>query len=258
MNVLVLNMGMKSIRSIIFDENGRKLSSASRTLTSAIDDIRVEQYPEEWWDRAVEVMRLSIQDARIKNVDYITVTTSASCLVCMDENGQPLGNAIMVSDKRAAEEVNEIKAGAFATDTVKDTGLPISVSVMLPKILWIKNNENIIFKKTKYFLSPNDYLLYHLSGVAITDELNALKYHYSLNTMSYPSQLLDELGIPEDKLPPVAKTGKCVGTILQDVASQIGCNNNAKIVVTSYDAICSFVGSGVSGEGDASSVTTLA
>ncbi len=255
MNVLVLNMGMKSIRSIIFDENGRKLSSASRTLTSAIDDIRVEQYPEEWWNKAIEVMRSSIQDARIQTVDYITVTTSASCLVCMDGNGRPLGNAIMVSDKRATKEVSKIKNSAFAADAVKDTGLPISVSVMLPKILWIKKNENTIFKKTKYFLSPNDYLLYHLSGVVATDELNAVKYHYSLNTMSYPSQLLEELEISEDRLPHVMKTGECVGTILQDVARQIGCNNTAKIVVTSYDAICSFVGSGVSCEGDASDVS---
>ena len=255
MNVLVLNMGMKSIRSIIFDESGRKLSSASRTLTSAIDDIRVEQYPDEWWNKAIEVMRSSIQDAKVRVVDYITVTTSASCLVCMDENGRPLGNAIMVSDKRAAEEVNEIKNSALIADIVSDTGLPVSVSVMLPKILWIKKHENPMFKKTRYFLSPNDYLLYHLSGIVATDELNAVKYHYSFNTMSYPSLLLEELGIPEDKLPPVVKTGECVGTILQDVARQIGCNNTAKIVVTSYDAICSFVGSGVSGEGDASDVS---
>lgn len=255
MSILVLNMGMKSIRSIIFDENGKKLSSASRTLTSAIDDIRVEQYPYEWWDKAIEVMRSSIQDAKIQFVDHITVTTSASCLVCMDAKGLPLGNAVMVSDKRATEEVNEIKGSAFIADIVKDTGLPISVSVMLPKILWIKKHENPIFKKTRYFLSPNDYLLYHLSGAVATDELNAIKFHYSTNTLSYPSKLLEELGIPEGKLPPVMKTGECVGTILQDVAKQIGCNNTAKIVVTSYDAICSFVGSGVSSEGDASDVS---
>ncbi len=255
MNILVLNMGMKSIRSIIFDDNGKKLSSASRTLTSAIDDIRVEQYPDEWWDKAVEVMRLSIQDAKIRFVDYITVTTSASCLVCMDENGQPLGNAIMVSDKRAAEEVNAINNSALTANVVKDTGLPVSVSVMLPKILWMKNHENSIFQKTQYFLSPNDYLLYHLSGIVATDELNAVKFHYSFHTRSYPSRLLKELGIPEEKLPPVVKTGECIGTILQDVARQVGCNDTAKIIVTSYDAICSFVGSGVSGEGDASDVS---
>lgn len=255
MNVLVLNMGMKSIRSIIFDENGKKLSSASRLLTSEINDIRVEQDPNEWWDKAIAVMRSSIQDAKIRLIDYITITTSACCLVCMDGCGHPLGNAIMVSDKRAEEEVREIKENVLIADIVKDTGLPISVSVMLPKILWIKNHENTTFKKTRYFLSPNDYLLYHLSGVVATDELNAVKFHYSFNALSYPSRLLEELGIPEDKLPPVVKTGECVGTILQDVAEQIGCNHTAKIVVTSYDAICSFIGSGVSGEGDASDVS---
>ena len=248
-------MGMKSIRSIIFDESGSKLSSSSRTLTSALDDIHVEQYPDEWWNKAIEVMRSSVQDAKIQVIDYITVTTSASCLVCMDEGGHPLRNAIMVSDKRAIEEVNEIKSNAFTTDIVKDTGLPVSVSVMLPKILWVKKHEGTIFDNTRYFLSPNDYLLYHLSGVVATDELNAVKFHYSFNTLSYPSRLLKALGIPEDKLPSVVKTGECLGTILPDVARQIGCNPTAKIVVTSYDAICSFVGSGVSGEGDASDVS---
>lgn len=255
MNILVLNMGMKSIRSIIFDENGKKLSSASRTLTSAIDDIRVEQYPGEWWDKAIEVMRSSVQDAKIRSVDYITATTSASSLVCMDEEGNPLGNAIMVSDKRAMEEASEIRGSVSTKDIEKDTGLPVSVSLMLPKILWVKRHEWDVFKKTRFFLSPNDYLLYHLSGTVATDELNAVKFHYSFSTSSYPSRLLEELGIPEDKLPPVMKTGECVGTIMPDVAGQIGCNNTARIVVTSYDAICSFIGSGVSGEGEASDVS---
>lgn len=255
MNVLVLNMGMKSIRSIIFDESGKKLSSASRTLTSAINDTMVEQYPDEWWEKAIEVMRTSVQDAKIRNVDYITATTSTSCLVCMDEEGNPLGNAIMVSDKRAIEEVGEIKASAFYEGVEKDTGLEVSVSLMLPKILWVKNHEPEMFERTKYFLTPNDYLIYHLCGKVFTDELDALKYHYSLNTESYPAGLLNELGIPRKKMPDVMRTGGMAGTILSDVAHRIGCRDTAKIVITSYDAICSFVGSGVSGEGEASDVS---
>ena len=213
MNVLVLNMGMKSIRSIIFDGNGKKISSASRTLTSAINDTRVEQYPDEWWDKAVEVMKESIKDAKIINIDYITATTSASCLVCMNGAGHPLGNAIMVSDKRAIREVDEIKKCAAYALVEEDTGLPVCVSVMLPKILWIKNNDPQVFTDAKFFLTPNDYLIYHLCGNAVTDELNALKYHYSFSTTSYPTQLLNELGIPEKKLPPVMKTGNVAGTV---------------------------------------------
>ena len=255
MNLLVLNMGMKSIRSIIFDEKGRKLSSISRTLTSAINDVRVEQYPDEWWNKAMEVMRSSIQDAKIKNIDYITATTSASCLVCMDQEGESLGNAIMVSDKRATSEVLTIQKCISYKKTEIETGLPISVSVMLPKILWVKNNQPEIFADTRYFLTPNDYLIYHLCGEVVTDELNALKYHYSINSKSYPTELLSELGISESKLPPVINTGECAGTILPDVADALGCSRKTKIIVTSYDAICSFVGSGVSTEGEASDVS---
>lgn len=255
MNVLVLNMGMKSIRSIIFDEDGKKIASASQTLTSAINDIRVEQYPDEWWGKAIEVMRSSIRDAKLKTIDYVTVTTSASCLVCVGKLGNPVGNAIMVSDKRATAEVDEIENSPFYEEIMKDTGLKVSVSLMLPKILWIKNHDPDIFNKSKYFLTPNDYLIFKLCGNVCTDELNAMKYHYSLTTNEYPIRLLEGLEISINKLPEVKKTGEIVGTIITELADSIGIGSNAKVVVTSYDAICSFIGSGVSNEGEASDVS---
>lgn len=248
-------MGMKSIRSIIFDEDGKKISSASRTLKSAVNDIRVEQFPDEWWKKAIEVMSESIQDSKIKKIDYITVTTSASCLVCMDSDGNPLGNAIMVSDKRSTVEVDEIENSVFYGAVAEETGLDISVSLMLPKILWVKNHEQDVYQNAQYFLTPNDYLIYHLSGVVATDELNALKYHYSFTSASYPSKLLKEIGIPEQKLPPVMKTGELAGVVLPEVAKVIGCGIDTKVILTSYDAICSFIGSGVSSEGEASDVS---
>lgn len=255
MNVLVLNMGMKSIRSIIFDGDGRKLASVSKTLTSAINGVRVEQYPDEWWEKAIAVMKSSIKNSKVKIIDYITVTTSASCLVCIDENGKTLGNSIMVSDKRAAEEVSEIMAFPEYVTTENETGLKVSVSLMLPKILWLKNHDIDIFERARYFCTPNDYLIYHMCGRVCTDELNALKYHYSLYSNSYPIGLLNRLGIPLIKLPDVIKTGEKVGRILPELADCIGIGKNTKIVATSYDAICSFIGSGVSHEGEASDVS---
>lgn len=255
MNILVLNMGMKSIRSIIFDENGKKLSSASRPLSSAVSEVCVEQFPDEWWGKALEVMKASIQDARINSVDYITVTTSASCLVCVNSDGKTLGNAIMVSDKRAISEVKQIKKSYNYEQVYKDTGLDMSVSLMLPKILWIKNNKPEVFISTSHFLTPNDYLILQLTGIIVTDELNAIKYHYSLDKNSYPTTLLHELGIPENKLPNVKRTGELVGTVLHEIATELGCGNHTNVVLASYDAICSFVGSGVSNEGEASDVS---
>lgn len=255
MNVLVLNLGMKSIRSIIFDQDGRKLSSAARPLKSAINNLRVEQYPQEWWDKALEVMQASVKDADIEEVDYITVTASASCLVCLQNNGLPYKYSIMVSDKRAIAEVNEIKQSSACKKAEQDAGLEVTVSVMLPKILWFKNNKPGIFEKTQYFLTPDDYMIYQLCGVVATDELNALKYHYSIKAKSYPNKLLQQIGIPLEKLPKVMGTGQLAGVLYAEISDLIGCKPGTKIVVTSYDAICSFIGSGVSIEGEASDVS---
>ena len=254
-NVLVLNMGMKSIRCIIFDESGRKISSAALAISTAINEDCVEQDPDEWWDKAIQVMRKACVDAKIRHIDYITVTASASCLICVDNNGAALEKAIMVSDKRAVAEAKEISGLPEYLSVFSDTGLDISVSLMLPKILWVKKNEPDIFEQTRYFMTPNDFLVFKLCGSAVTDELNASKYHYDLQKEMYPGKMLTRLGIPESKLPRVAFTGTDVGGVLASVADVIGIGRGARVILTSYDAICSFVGSGVCGEGEASDVS---
>ncbi|MBR5598262.1 MAG: hypothetical protein IKW30_12795 [Lachnospiraceae bacterium] len=254
-NVMVINMGLKSIRCIIFNQNGLKLGSAAIAINTAINDKRVEQDPAEWWEKAEIVMRKALKDAGNVKIEYITVTTSASCLVCVDSNGNPLGKAFMVSDKRAEKEVQMISEMKEFEEVKKNTGLDMSVSLMLPKILWVKRNLPEMFEKTRYFMTPNDYLIYKLCGECVTDYLNATKYHYDLAKKMYPEVFLKKLGISVNKLPEVTDTGVCIGKINRNTAEKINSNQDIKVVVTSYDAICSFIGSGVSEEGEASDVS---
>lgn len=254
-NIMVINMGLKSIRCIIFNQNGLKLGSAAIAINTAINDKRVEQNPSEWWEKAVFVMRKALAETGSVHMDFITVTASASCLVCIDSNGNPLGKALMISDKRAEKEALDIANMQEFKDAFKETGLDIAVSLMLPKILWVKRNLPEIFDQSRYFLTPNDYLIYKLCGECVTDYLNAVKMHYNLKNKCYPEKLLAELGISSNKLPYVVDIGEKVSKINGALASELNLNNDADVVVTSYDAICSFVGSGVSEEGEASDVS---
>ncbi|MEZ3487087.1 MAG: hypothetical protein K1W22_11015 [Lachnospiraceae bacterium] len=254
-SVMVINMGLKSIRCIIFDSEGHKLSSAAVAINTAINDKCVEQTPGEWWEKAETVMQKAMRESKLSRIDYITVTASASCLVCVDGEGLPLGRALMISDKRAEEEAEIIKKMPEFRRVYERTGLDMSVSLMLPKILWVKRNKEDIFAKTAHFLTPNDYLLYMICGRYITDYLNAVKYHYDSEEKVYPAELLEKLGIPLASLPEVSDIGVSAGRIRRDLAERLGVNQDAEVVVTSYDAICSFVGSGVSEEGEASDVS---
>lgn len=85
--ILVLNMGMKSIRSIIFDSEGNKLASSALPIETLLRGETVTQVPSEWWEKACAVIKETIADIGNIPIDYITVTSSSSCLVCVDKNG---------------------------------------------------------------------------------------------------------------------------------------------------------------------------
>ncbi len=253
--VLVLNMGMKSIRSIIFCEDGRKLAQTALPLTSAINEKCVEQDASEWWGKAVAVMKKTIHDAKITHLDAITVTSSASCLVCLDKDGKPLLPVIMVSDKRAQEEAENISQLPEFAEVKKLTGLEMSSSLLLPKILWIKKHVEEVFHNTAYFLSPNAYLLYRLCGAPVTDDLDAGKCHYHQETRKYPEKLLQVLGINLNTLPRVVDIGKKTGVLFDSLVKELALTGRTNVVASSYDAICSFFGSGAIEDGEASDVS---
>lgn len=253
--ILVLNMGMKSIRSIIFDEEGNKLASAAVPIITSLTGEHVTQVPAEWWEKACRVIRETVADVGNVSVDYLTVTSSSSCLVCVDKNGEALLPCMMVSDKRAkAESDFMIEMPVFAKVKEK-TGLGMDASLLIPKALWVKNHEREIYEKTDKLLTPNDYLILKFTGRYVTDYMNAHKWHYDMEHKRYPVELLEETGIRLDLLPEVANPGDSIGRVSQKAAEETGLTTKTEVVISTYDAICSFVGSGVSKEGEAGDVS---
>lgn len=169
--ILVLNMGMKSIRSIIFDSGGSKLASSSLPIETLLKGGMVTQLPSEWWEKACAVIKETIADSGNIPIDYLTVTSSSSCLVCIDRNGEALLPCMMVSDKRAVEESGIIGSLPSFKPVKEKTGLNADPSLMLPKALWVKRHEKEVFDKTYKFLAPNDYLLAKFTRGGVCDRL---------------------------------------------------------------------------------------
>lgn len=260
--ILVINMGLKSVRSILFREDGVKLATAAEPIETRLTDEQVTQDPKTWWRLADQTARECLRDAGSGRVDYITVTTSASCLVTVDSNGNSDGDAIMVSDKRAQAEAEFLAQLPAFRELQKTYGLKIpDASLLLPKLLWVKNHEPNRFAKTAKALAPNDFLIFEITGKFVTDYLNAEKFYYSRETSGYLLPLLSALDLPVSLFPEVVPPGTAVGRIKPELAEAWEINDDAEVIVTSYDAICSFFGSGSSAVGDAcdvsGTVTTL-
>ena len=253
MIILVLNLGLKSVRCIAFSFDGKVLAQSSKPIRTFVNNERVEQNPGEWvalsWQVIGNVM--SELENRAGPVQYITVTTSASCLVALDNNGRLLGKSILVSDTRAVNE-SRILAHTVEFQSIQSiTGSKSSPDLMLPKIMWIARHEPDIFKRAAHFLNAGDYLIAQLTGRYVTDLNNALKFHYILSQRSYSQSLLESLGIDSSTLPEVLDQGTNLGPVLPDIADELGIPRSCRVVLSTYDALAAVIGSGVFDVGEA-------
>ena len=72
--ILVLNMGMKSIRSILFDSEGNKLAYSALPLETSLTGDTVTQMPAEWWEKACKVIQETVVDAGNIFIDYLGIS----------------------------------------------------------------------------------------------------------------------------------------------------------------------------------------
>ena len=167
---LVINLGLKSIRGIVFNENGKQLYSSSRAVYSKLIDDKVEQDAIEWKDKLESILQeLASIDSLNNKIEYITSTTSSSCIYGVKENGNPLTKVMMVSDKRASFEAEEIEA-IIKRDN-KDSKLACPASSIIPKALWYKRNKLEIFKNVKHWVGAGEFLNHYFTGEIFTDSL---------------------------------------------------------------------------------------
>lgn len=247
---LVVNLSLRSVRVHVFNDSAEKVYEDWLPVRTTINGQSVEQDPDEWWILLLELMRkvLSIKKFT-SSIKYMSVTSSALCLVVLDKKGVVLRKSIMVSDKRAAKESKLLEEKFGAENKIK-----FEPSFMMPKILWIKNNEPKIFKKAHMFLSSNDFLFYKLTGSFITDDLNAGKFYYDTQAKLYPKIMLRYIGLSESQLPKVTSPGTTLVEMSNSAKKVLKSPHIIKIAIGTYDAICSLVGSSTYREGELNNV----
>lgn len=242
MQGLVLNLGLKGIRAAVFDSNVRIIAYSHQKVNTFLNGDYVEQDPEEWWKKGLNCIKEILK--KENKLDFITVTSSAACVIPIKVDGTCLMRAIMVSDKRAFSEARYIEN----LESFNKLPYKADAYYSIPRILWIKNNFPQIYNETHKFISPNDFFIYKLTNNFYIDELNATKY-FSIDN-NYPKELLLDLDIDQDKLPEIKPIGFKSKTS-KHFLKEVGLDNEIMVIISTYDAICAFFGSGVKNEGDA-------
>ncbi|MEM3434302.1 MAG: FGGY family carbohydrate kinase, partial [Candidatus Methanomethyliaceae archaeon] len=119
------------------------------------------------------------------------------------------------------------------------------------KILWLKENETDVYKKTYKFLGVKDVLINRLTGRFVTDFSEASNTGmFDLKDRKWARDLIQELGIDLEKLvDEILPSQTVVGKINKEASKATGLLEGTPIVLGGGDVACAALGAGVIEEG---------
>ena len=246
---IAIDLGTTGCRSILFDEN-LKIHGESYEEYSLITPKEnwVEQDARLWWEMTLRTIKNAILNSKIdaNQIKGISVSSQGITIVPVDRKLTPLCNALSWLDTRATSEALRIKKDFGEVTMFNLTGKPVEATYTLPKLLWIKENMPEIFEKTWKFLMPMDFLIAKLTGKSVTDHSMASgTLMYDLKENIWSDKVLEAYDIPKDKLPLILESGKSIGTIKDDIATELGIPNTCIVSVGAQDQKCAALGAGL-------------
>ncbi|MHA1781373.1 MAG: xylulokinase [Candidatus Thorarchaeota archaeon] len=251
--IIAIDVGTSGVRAMLFDATGAVLSKAYEEFDSIFPSPSwVEQEAPNWWTTTCKVLTRVIKSGPYDPADIagVSVTNQRETVVPIDESGQPLRRAIVWQDRRTVAECDWIRTALTPEEIYNITGLTIDPYFTAPKILWIKAHEPDLFKATHKFLLVHDFVIFKLTGRAVTDYSNASRTMlFDIAQAQWSDKILDEFGIPREKLPELVKSGTVVGEVSPAASELTGLAAGTPVVAGGGDQQCAALGVGVVREG---------
>jgi len=230
--ILALDQGTTSSRAIIFDHDGKPVSSSQKEFTQIYPQPGwVEHNPEEIWSSQAGVAFDALLKAGIdsKDLSAIGITNQRETTIVWDRTtGKPVYNAIVWQDRRTAGYCDQLKAEGHADKILEKTGLVIDAYFSATKVRWILDNvkgaRQLAEKGQLAFGTVDSWLVWNLTGgeLHITDVSNASRTMlFNINTLSWDGELLKLMNIPDSILPEVRSSSEVFGETVGHFSSPV-------------------------------------
>ena len=182
-------------------------------------------------------------------IKAITVSSFGESFAAIDRNGQAIGDILMYFGNSDSEEFSALVEKIGTEKFMRIARILPDASYSLSKMLYtIRHADRPVWK----FLFVAGFVCYRLCGNPVSDiSLACRSLLYDVENKCWSEELLAATGIEKSQLPQVLPTGSIAGTILPELAGQLGLPEDAKVVIGSHDQIVNALGAGVEKPGEA-------
>ena len=242
---LAIDIGTTNWKAAVFDTEGNLLAIERCPTKTHVNELGHSFYdPNELW---MEVTKLTkLVTAKVGGgINALSVTSMAESVVGIDENHQPVGDIIAWFDNRSMQQAEFLKE-KFTTKTLYSiTGLDVNPIFSLPKILWLRENQPDVYKKSKKWLQMADYILFKFTGEYVTDyTLASRTLAFDVLQNVWSREILDAVDVDVNTFPTITESATVIGTIDEKTAKETGIDVGVKVVVGGNDHPCASIVAG--------------
>ena len=167
-----------------------------------------EQDPRDWLAAALKSVRQAVSAAGIapRQVAGVGLTGQMHSLVCLDERGQPLRPAIIWADQRSRRQVRHLTSRIGQDNLAAWLGNPLAAGFMLVSWAWLRQHEPGVAERTRWLISPKDWVRYKLTGQIGSEPSDAsATLLFNPHTRAWSQPVLAAAGLSLEQLPPVSE-----------------------------------------------------
>jgi glycerol kinase len=254
-HLLVIDVGTSSLKVMLYESTGRLVNRVSAGYHSEFfGENHVEQDALTWKRALLSALAESAEVVRARNmsIDSIAVTSQRASVIPVDDQGQPLDHAIMWQDKRSQTQCGKLLKQLSLKEIYRRTGLRVDCYFSAPKIMWLRDERPDIYAKAHKLIGIQDYIVYLLTGVFMTDWTQACRSLFmNISTFSWDEDMLVAAGIPKSKLPELCPPGTAPGVLTHSMGAATGLASGIPVVICGGDQQCAALALNILQPGDA-------
>lgn len=254
--LLGIDAGTSGIKAVIFDCTGKEVfTSSQKNETILINDVWMEQNMNLLWIKMCNTIKSAISMSNINPKDIISIGITGQGEGCwlIDHLGNPVRNAIIWSDGRASEIIENIRKDNTLYERIKSiTGSRPFNGATSIILKWLSNNEPDTLERAHSILFCKDYLRYKLTDKLYMDVTDASTSIIDIKTKSISKELFDILDINKliDKIPEIIEPCKIAGYVSTEASKLTGLLPNTPVAAGMMDIVATAIGTGAVEKGD--------
>ncbi len=251
---LGIDIGTTSVKTLLLSSDGHIADeeSAQHDLIS-MHVGWAEENAADWWNNTLKTVREIIKrnPDKLRRIASIGVSGMVPAIVMLDKDGKVQRNTIQQNDARAIDQIARVK-GALDQDVLfRRTGGKTNQQHVIPRLLWVKENEPQVWERTDCVLGSYDYIVFMLTGARSIEVNWAVESGmYDIRAGEWIAPYLEEFDISPALFPAVSPSMSFVGKVSREASAATGLPAGIPVIAGSADHVASTLAAGIVDEGD--------